>query len=139
MSLTTTQRATFATFAAVLIPGGEGMPAADDLDVAGELLDRVLAVRPTAAAELPLLLDRLASTDGSPATVVRSLRIDDPAAFGLLSSVVVGAYFLDGSARASIGYPGQDARETSFEDETGYLAEGLLDPVLERGGSGPGD
>jgi hypothetical protein len=138
VTLTPAHRGTFAVLAAVLIPGGEGMPGAADVDISGSCLDRVLAVRPTAAAELPQLLDRLAATDGPPGEVVRDLRANEPATFGLFSSVIVGAYFIDDTARASIGYPGQSAKETSFEDETGYLAEGLLDPVLDRGGSAPG-
>ena len=138
MTLTAAQRSAFAVVAAVLIPGGEGMPGAADMNISDANLDRVLAVRPTAAAELPGLLDRLAAAGGTPDEVVRGLRTSDAAAFGVLSSLVVGAYFLDDEARASIGYPGQSAKETSFEDETGYLAEGLLDPVLGRGGTVPG-
>ena len=42
------------------------------------------------------------------------------------------------AVRRAIGYPGQGPSDVSFEDETGYIAEGLLDAVLERGRRAPG-
>jgi hypothetical protein len=132
--LSSAQRATLADAADVLIPGGEGMPSAREVDVHGALVDRVLAVRPVASAALPTILDRLATGNVTPTIDrLKTLRADDAGAFGTLSSVIVGAYFLDEDVRKTIGWPGQGPRDVTFEDETGYLAEGLLDAVVERG------
>jgi hypothetical protein len=132
-ALSEAQRATLAEMADVLIPGGEGMPSAREVGVQAALVDRVLAVRPQAATELPALLQRLATEDGSVADRLSVLRAGEPGAFNLVSSVIVGAYFLDDRVREAIGFPGQGPRDVTFEDETGYVAEGLLDSVLERG------
>ena len=56
----------------------------------------------------------------------------------MLWGFIVGAYQLDERVRAAIGYPGQGPSDVSFEDETGYITEGLLEPVLERGARAAG-
>jgi hypothetical protein len=133
-------RATLAELADALMPGGEEMPPASAVDTAGSLLDRVLAVRPQAAPSFVALAERLAADPGpgTPTERAQRLRRDHPADFSLLAGFLVGAYQLAEPVRAAIGYPGQGPSEVTFDDETGYIAEGLLDPVLERGPRAPG-
>lgn len=133
-------RATLAALADALMPGGEGMPSASSVGTHEALLDRVLAVRPQAAPAFIALADRLAADPGpgTPTERAQRLRQDHPADFGLLTGFLVGAYQLAEPVRAAIGYPGQGPSDVTFDDETGYIAEGLLDPVLERGPRAPG-
>jgi hypothetical protein len=135
VTLSALQRSLLCELAGVLIPGDGVMPSAVEVGVHEDLVDRVMAVRPRAARELADLLDRLLAepASGTPGRRLVALRNDRPADFTLLASFVTGAYFLDERARASIGYPGQGPTDTTFHDETGYVTEGLLDPVIERG------
>jgi hypothetical protein len=133
-------RTTLGDLADALMPGGEGMPAASSVGTHTDLLDRVLAVRPQAAPDFIALAERLAADPGpgTPTERAQRLRREHPAAFGLLAGFLVGAYQLAEPVRAAIGYPGQGPSDVTFDDETGYIAEGLLDPVLERGPRAPG-
>jgi hypothetical protein len=129
-------RSSLARLADVLIPGDDAMPSARDAGVAGPLMERVMSVRPNDTPRFLALLDGAAKAlerGAGPEVYLSMLRSTDPAAFALLSGFVVGAYFLDERARVVIGYPGQGPSETSYADETGYISEGLLDPVMKRG------
>ena len=139
-ALSPAARVTLAALADALMPGGEGMPAASAVGTAHDLLDRVLAVRPHAAPAFVALAERLAADPGPGDVVERAqrLRRDHPVDFSLLAGFLVGAYQLAEPVRAAIGYPGQGPSDVSFEDETGYITDGLLDPVLERGPRAPG-
>lgn len=139
-TLSPAARATLGELADALIPGGEGMPSAAAIGTHEALVDRVLAVRPQAAPDLVALVERLATDPGpgTPTERAQRLRREQPADFGLLAGFIVGAYQLDERVRAAIGYPGQGPSDVSFEDETGYIAQGLLDPVLGRGARAPG-
>ena len=145
-ALGTAARATLCELADALIPGGEGQPSASAAGVHDRLIDRVLAVRPQAAPSFVALLERLAADRGpgsgarpaTPTERAQRLRTEHPADFSLLAGFVVGAWQLAEPVRAAIGYPGQGPSDVSFEDETGYITEGLLDPVLERGPRAPG-
>jgi len=139
-TLSPAARAAIGDLADALIPGGEGMPGASTVGTHEALIDRVLVARPRAAQDLVALLDRLVADPGpgTPADRARRLRREHPADFDLLAGFIVGAYQLDERVRAAIGYPGQSPSDVSFEDETGYIAQGLLDPVLERGPRAPG-
>ncbi|MFN8623798.1 MAG: hypothetical protein U0869_23910 [Chloroflexota bacterium] len=133
-------RATLRELADALIPGGAGQPSASTAGVADVLIDRVLAVRLKAAPSFVALLERLAADPGpgTPTERAQRLRRDHPTDFQLLAGFVVGAWQLAEPVRAAIGYPGQGPSDVTFEDETGYVTEGLLDPVLERGPRAPG-
>ncbi len=73
--LTSDHRAELAAAADVLIPGGEGMPSAGEVDVAGALVDRVLAHRPHATRDLPGALAALAALAFARNRARRSARI----------------------------------------------------------------
>ena len=126
--LTGLQRAALARLADALIAEGYGMPAASTVGVAGELIDRCLEAAPVLAAPLGALLDELAGD--APDAFVRRLAADRPDDFALLSTAVVGAYYLSPDVRHLIGYPGQQPRPLSVAGEPDYLE--MLERVYER-------
>ena len=127
IDFTPAERATLANLADVLIPAGEGFPSASEAGVAGEGLDRVLAVRADLAAGLKPILQR--AEGRAPAEVVAELRASDGAAFAILAEVVPGAYFMNAKVRQAIGYAGQTARPI---DPTPDHSE-VLQSVIDRG------
>jgi len=125
---TAEQRRVLARLADVLVADGDGMPAASTVNVAGELLDRCLEAAPVLAAPLLVLLDE-APSDAADA-YVRRLDADRPDDFAVLSTVVVGAYYLSPQVRALIGYPGQEPSPLTAAAEPDYLD--MLERVYER-------
>ena len=126
--LTAVQRAKLSALADVLVAEGRGMPAASTVGVAGELLDRTLDAAPALAEPLLALLDE-APAD-APDAYVRNLAADRPDAFAVLSTAVVGAYYLSGEVRGLIGYPGQEPSPLTVAAEPEYLD--MLERVYER-------
>ena len=124
----TEQRRTLAALADVLVAEGRGMPAASAVGVAGELMDRCLAAAPTLAAPLLRVLDEARTC--VPAAFVRQLAADRPDDFGVLSTTVVGAYYLSSEVRKLIGYPGQEPNPLPVTGEPDYLD--MLERVYER-------
>ena len=122
------QRAVLARLADVLIAEGHGMPAASAVGVSGELIDRCLEAAPVLAAPLAALLDEPA-TD-APEEFVRQLAGRRPDDFAVLSTAVVGAYYLSAEVRDLIGYPGQQPSPHSVAGEPEYLE--MLERVYER-------
>lgn len=122
-------RTLFSALADVLIPAGNGMPSASQADVAGQWLDAVLAARPDIADGLRDVLDQ--ARDRDPADVVADLRLNDPAAFGVLAEVVPGAYFMNPEVQQAIGYAGQGPRP--IDPRPDYMEDGLLESVIRRG------
>ncbi|MDE0654267.1 MAG: hypothetical protein OXI26_11515 [bacterium] len=127
-SLSGSQRAVLARLADVLIAEGRGMPAASAVDVSGELIDRCLEAAPVLRAPLGALLDEFA--DDPPAESVRQLASRRPNDFSVLSTAVVGAYYLSREVRALIGYPGQQPDPISVAGEPEYLD--MLERVYGR-------
>lgn len=126
--LTASQRAVLSRLADVLVAEGRGMPAASAVGVAGELLDRCLEAAPVLAGPLLALLDE--APRGAPDSYVRHLAADRPDDFAVLSTAVVGAYYLSAEVRDLIGYPGQQPNPVSVAGEPEYLA--MLERVHER-------
>lgn len=129
MSLTDDQRARLAQFARVMIPGGAGMPSAVDLGLWDTPVDEVLAIDPTRLEPLVQFL----ALEGPVETLadVEALAQEDTPGFEALGVVLANAYFMHEKTRESIGYPGQEARDSS-----GGLSEedeALLAPVMARG------
>ena len=122
------QRAVLARLADVLIAEGHGMPAASAVGVSGELIDRCLEAAPALGAPLGALLADLAGD--SPGESVRQLAADRPEDFAVLSTAVVGAYYLSAEVRDLIGYPGQQPSPLSVVGEPDYLD--MLERVYER-------
>lgn len=129
MNFDANERAVLARLADVLIPAGDGFPSASEAGVATEGLDGVLSFRPDLGEGLKRLL---ASAQGRPADeVVAALQRNDPAAFGVLTELVPGAYFLNATVRAKLGYEGQTAKPIDVRPDP--LDEALLQSVTQRG------
>jgi hypothetical protein len=122
--------ATFRAIASHLIPAAGAMPAAGDV-VDGRRLAFVLharpdlvdaleaALRPELGADHPIRLSTLGATE--------------PGHLAALQLAVVAGYYTDAGVRAAIGYPGQVAKPVTAFDYPAYVADGLIDRVLERG------
>jgi hypothetical protein len=126
--LSAAERATALRVAAVLVPG------TTDVEDFPALLDLALAARRDAFAEVVAELARLEGlgADALPAELRRASDAGD-AVFGVLSSVIAGAYLLAPAVRERIGYPGQAARPPRFDLAAEEITDGILDPVIERG------
>ena len=125
---TPAQRLTLARLADILVAEGLGMPAASSVGVADGLLDRCLDAAPSLAAPLTALLDE-APAEGLDA-FVRRLAADRPDDLAVLSTAVVGAYYLSDEVRRLIGYPGQQPSPMSAAAEPEYLD--MLERVHDR-------
>jgi hypothetical protein len=129
MTFDSDERSLLAALADVLIPAGEGFPAASDAGIAGEGLDQLLGYRPDLG---PGLKKVLAVANGQPAAeIVAGLKTRDPAGFGLLAELVSGAYFLHPDVRTKLNYHSQGPRP--IDPRPDYLDDGLLQSVLDRG------
>ncbi len=122
------QRLVLARVADILVAEGFGMPAASVVGVAGRLLDQCLGAAPSLAAPLTALLDEM-PTDGLD-DFVRELAASRPDDFAVLSTAVVGAYYLSAEVRELIGYPGQQPAPLSVAGEPEYLD--MLARVYDR-------
>jgi hypothetical protein len=126
------ERETLRALADVLIPGGEAMPSASDVGVAGKWIDRTLRARPDLTAPL-LAIVRSAAGGKDPAAEIGRARVADPTAFELFALAVSGAYLLSPKAKKALRYPGP-RRNRAYPDEAEhYLADGLIEPVVQRG------
>ena len=128
LELTAAQRLTLRRLADVLIAQGRGMPSASAVGVSEGLLDRILDAAPALGEPLLALLDEVPA-DGFD-TFVRHLASQRPDDFAVLSTTVVGAYFLSAEVRRLIGYPGQQPSPLSTAAEPEYFD--MLERVCER-------
>src|SRR5262249_32075148 len=118
-----------AGLADVLIPAGDGMPAASAAAVAEEGLDQVLAAVPSLAASLADVLSKAKGRE--PADFIANLVRTDPSAYGVLTEVVTAAYFMNSDVRKAVGYTGQGP--TPLDPRVDYMEDGLLESVIKRG------
>jgi len=114
-----------------LIPAGDGMPAASAVGVADAQLDLVLGARPDLGRHLGRALALTAGMD--PGDALTELPELDPTAHGALLEVVAGGYYAHPEVRALLGYTGQQPVPIRAQDYPEYLADGLLERVVERG------
>lgn len=124
-------RRTYASLADVLIPAKDHYPSASQAGVAGILLDVVLRSRPDLYDELRELLNKARGHD--PSKFVWGLEKENPEAFGVLTILVRGAYFMNPTVRRVLGYRGQLAEPIDYEARPEYLEDDILQPVIERG------
>jgi hypothetical protein len=112
-------RGTFLALADALIPEAEGMPAASQVGVGGDILERMLALRPDLR---DAFMRGLRAAAGKPAAeAAQALNRDDQAALGAIGLV------------AAIGYPGQESRPADPDATPEYVANGMLQQVIDRG------
>jgi hypothetical protein len=124
-------RATFRALADVLIPAAEGMPAASEVGVHLDILDRVLGLRPDLAERF---FRGLRATAGEAAgEAAQRLNAADPEALSAIGLVASAAYYMQPRVRALIGYPGQEKRPGDPDETPEYVANGMLQQVIDRG------
>jgi len=124
-------RVALARLADELIPAEDGMPSGGEVALERGALDAVLRIRPDLLDGLRSVLE--AADGADPQAEVERLRAEDPDAFGLLTTVVAGGYFLDPGVREALGYRGQEAVPIKATDPPDYERDGLIDSVIARG------
>lgn len=112
-----------------LIPAAHGMPSAASV-VDERRVAFVLDARPD--LEDPLRRALRPELGSAIDARLRALETDSEA-LGALQLVIVAAYYTDVDVRRRIGYPGQVARPVDPLAFPEYVAEGLIDGVVERG------
>ena len=117
-------RARLGAWADMLIPPVDELPGAGSILLDEGMLDRVLAARPDLGAPLARALDR---EEASPHAFAAS---DLPGWMAVMTAVSQG-YCLHPAVRARIGYAGQVAEPVRPDNYPDYIAEGLLDHLLD--------
>lgn len=128
LSFTEEERSRFKALARAILPDRDFMPAVDTTVFRGPWLDRVLSVRPDLRADLKRVLQK---TPLEAAAFLQNIRTDDPAGYRATLLITVAAYYLDPEVRRAIGYAGQEARPVKPDAFPEYMAEGLLDHLLD--------
>lgn len=124
-------RRMYARLADVLIPAKDQYPSASQAGVAGVLLDVVLRSRPDLSDGLREVLE--SAQVQNPSEFVFKLEKENPEAFGVLTILVRGAYFMNPTVRRLFGYRGQLAEPIDYEAQPDYLQDDILQPVISRG------
>ena len=124
-------RRTYASLADVLIPARDQYPSASQAGVAGVLLDVVHRSRPDLSDGLREVLE--SARGRNPSEFVFGLEKENPEAFGILTILVRGAYFMNPTVRRLFGYRGQLAEPIEYEARPEYLEDDILQPVIQRG------
>ena len=116
----------------VMLPAAHGMPSASEAGAVDSYLDQVLGWRDD--LRLPLVR-AVTALDPASFTVeaLAAYHEEDEDAYVALTTVVAACYYLSPVVRDRIGYPGQVAKSYDPFAYTEWVAEGLLDPVVERG------
>jgi hypothetical protein len=130
-TLTPETRATFAGIADVLIPEAEGMPSASQVKVHGEILDRILSLRPDLTTAFYRGVGMAAQMDAAQAT--NHLNQVDAEALSAVGLIAAAAYYMSPEVRTLIGYPGQEKRSFDADATPEYVANGMLGVVEQRG------
>lgn len=128
MTLDPQRAETLEQLANQLIPADHDRPSASQADVA-TWHEAVLQARPDLAKPLATLIDSAVGKE--PAEFVRQLRANDQAAFGVLTELVCGAYFMNPEVQRAIGYTGQGPHP--IDPRVDYMEDGLIESVIKRG------
>ena len=129
------QWATLHRIADCLVPARGDDPSATQAPDYDQWLDRCIAARREDIELLVSTLERLVQLNGVDLDqALRRLHADDAEGrFHLVSSIVAGAYLAGDEIRRRISYPGQFRQPAKVDDAANELADGILDPVLNRG------
>lgn len=114
-----------------MIPATEEMPAASEVGVASFQLALVLEARPDLLEPLKRALSQADPND--PLVALEHLAKWDPEAHAALILTVLGGYYLSDEVTDILGYPGREAEPVRPDTYPPYVAEGLLDGILDRG------
>jgi hypothetical protein len=129
MTIDKDDRNVLAALADVLIPAGKDMPSASQADAVGHWLDQVLVARPDLEEGLTDLLST--ARDRDPRDFIADLQANDAPAYGVLTELVAGAYFMNPDVQRAIGYEGQGPRP--IDPRPDFMEDGLLESVIHRG------
>ena len=124
-------QAMFFAIADVLIPEAEGMPCASQVGGVDEILDRILAIRRDLNDHF--LRGLQTAVGKNPAEAAQELQKTDPAAYGAIGVVASAGYYMSPRVRELIGYPGQEKRTYDPDATPEYIANGMLQAVIDRG------
>lgn len=125
MPLTERQRERLVLLGDGLIPPTGDLPGAGTLLATTDLAAKALSARPDLAEPLARALDNEAIGQ------VHELGAGDPQAWLAAITIIAGGYYLDPRVRARIGYEGQIAKAVRPDNYPAYIAEGLLDHLLD--------
>ena len=103
------------------------MPSASAAGVAGERLDVVARARPDLVDGLHTIL--AAAFEAAGPRLVELLA--DPGMRAILLTVVAGAYYMAPAVHDALGYPGLVALAPAGAEFPPYVAEGLLDHLVQ--------
>ncbi len=106
--LSTTQRETLTLLADLIVPRYGPMPSASEVNVPGEGIDSVLALRPDLVAPLVRLIAACPDPLDEPALHV--LAATDPGRMHMAIQAIAGAYYMHPRVRELIGYGVPDPR-----------------------------
>ncbi|BCL70203.1 hypothetical protein TUMSATVNIG1_21620 [Vibrio nigripulchritudo] len=129
--LTDEIRQTIAKIADFLIPEYGEKPAASDVGVHKEILDKVFSVRPDLVPDFMRGVHFVDGKDISEA--MNALCVEDRRAFDAITNVVSGGYLLSERVREVIGYPGQEPAPYDPYETPEYMTNGMLARVARRG------
>ena len=122
-TLSKKHRVVIAEIATVILPGGNGQPAAKDIGIECEPIDRVLKSRADLAGPFIAILDNYNA-------LAESFLLELTAAeFNLLMTVLCAAYVMDKRVRNALNYPGQQALTL---DRGGFGAEELVIEMMHQ-------
>jgi len=121
--LTESRRRVIATLAAEILPGAGQQPAALEIAIEAQAIDRALKSRPDLVAPFCRLLDCF---EGDAGAFLQSL---PEAEFNLLLTLVCAAYVMDERVRKSLGYDGQQALTPN---RGGFGAEELVVEMMRQ-------
>jgi hypothetical protein len=116
----------------LLVASTDRDPSPTQLGDYDQWLDLALAARAESLDQLLGILDQLQDADDID-RAVRELDRSHGEQFHLLSSVVVGAYFMCPEVCDRIGYHGQRRAAPRTDEAFEDLADDILDVVIERG------
>ncbi|GAS88338.1 hypothetical protein [Mycolicibacterium brisbanense] len=112
----------------LLIPAGEHMPSASEVDVSTTQLDVVLNARPDLIEDLNTAWARAAGLP--PQMALDHLRTTYPVLYQSLCLIVAGGYYAHSDVLKRLGYTGQQPRTVQAGVD---IDEDLLERVIERG------
>lgn len=115
-----------------LIPADNEMPAASEAGVADTQLTVVTGARPDLVGPLIRVLS-MPAMGRSALAFLNEIESTDPEGHEALVLTVVGGYYTSPEIVRILGYPGQHASPVTPDIYPPYVAEGLLEVVLERG------
>jgi hypothetical protein len=114
----------------LVIPRGDTMPSATEVDVHTSGVEGVVGRRPDLIEPVTALMRRAA--EQRPATLQELVGID-AALFNAFAELVAGAYYLDPRVEALTGYRGRAAIPVGDVDRQEIELQDLVAPVVARG------